>query len=80
MPRIDVASETREARTDGELLTCESATLLPLAQRHSRNLGDAIAASRGARAVARSGTGSVSDAALPGARRPRHRGSQRTEC
>ncbi|HEX4206365.1 MAG TPA: urease subunit alpha [Ktedonobacteraceae bacterium] len=33
-PRIDVDPETYEVRADGELLTCEPATILPLAQRY----------------------------------------------
>lgn len=33
-PRIDVDPETYEVRADGELLTCEPATVLPLAQRY----------------------------------------------
>jgi len=33
-PRIDVDPETYEVRADGELLVCEPATLLPLAQRY----------------------------------------------
>ena len=34
MPRIDVDPETYAVRADGELLTCEPATSLPLAQRY----------------------------------------------
>jgi urease subunit alpha len=34
MPRIEVDSETYEVRADGELLTCEPATILPMAQRY----------------------------------------------
>ena len=34
LPQIEVDSETYEVRADGELLTCEPATLLPLAQRY----------------------------------------------
>jgi len=34
LPRIDVDSETYEVRADGELLTCEPATILPMAQRY----------------------------------------------
>lgn len=33
-PKIDVDPETYEVHADGELLTCESATVLPLAQRY----------------------------------------------
>jgi urease subunit alpha len=33
-PRIDVDPETYEVRADGELLTCEPARELPLAQRY----------------------------------------------
>jgi urease subunit alpha len=33
-PRIEVDSETYEVRADGELLTCEPATVLPMAQRY----------------------------------------------
>ncbi|HUA18754.1 MAG TPA: urease subunit alpha [Bryobacteraceae bacterium] len=33
-PRIEVDSETYEVRADGELLTCQPATTLPLAQRY----------------------------------------------
>ena len=34
LPRIDVDPETYEVRADGTLLTCEPATVLPLAQRY----------------------------------------------
>ena len=34
LPRIDVNPETYEVRADGELLTCEPADVLPLAQRY----------------------------------------------
>jgi urease subunit alpha len=34
MPRIDVDPETYEVRADGELLTCEPATTLPMTQRY----------------------------------------------
>ena len=34
VPRIDVDPETYEVRADGELLTCEPASELPLAQRY----------------------------------------------
>jgi urease subunit alpha len=33
-PRIEVDPETYEVRADGELLTCEPARVLPLAQRY----------------------------------------------
>src|SRR5690606_38370805 len=33
-PRIDVDAETYQVRADGMLLTCEPATVLPLAQRY----------------------------------------------
>jgi urease subunit alpha len=33
-PHIDVHPETYEVRADGELLTCEPATVLPMAQRY----------------------------------------------
>jgi urease subunit alpha len=33
-PRIEVDSQTYEVRADGQLLTCEPATVLPLAQRY----------------------------------------------
>jgi urease subunit alpha len=34
LPRIDVDPETYEVRADGELLVCEPATMLPMAQRY----------------------------------------------
>ena len=34
LPHMEVDAETYEVRADGELLTCEPATLLPLAQRY----------------------------------------------
>ncbi len=34
MPRIEVDPETYEVRADGELLTCEPASVLPMAQRY----------------------------------------------
>jgi urease subunit alpha len=34
LPSIDVDPETYAVRADGELLTCEPATVLPLAQRY----------------------------------------------
>jgi len=34
LPKIDVDPETYEVRADGELLTCEPATVLPMAQRY----------------------------------------------
>ncbi|PAX59733.1 urease subunit alpha [Brunnivagina elsteri] len=34
MPNIEVDAETYEVRADGELLTCEPATILPMAQRY----------------------------------------------
>ena len=34
MPRMEVDAETYEVRADGELLTCEPATVLPMAQRY----------------------------------------------
>ncbi|HQU16900.1 MAG: urease subunit alpha [Chromatiales bacterium 21-64-14] len=34
LPRIDVDPQTYEVRADGELLTCEPASVLPLAQRY----------------------------------------------
>jgi urease subunit alpha len=34
LPQIEVDSETYEVRADGELLTCEPATVLPMAQRY----------------------------------------------
>jgi len=33
-PQMEVDPETYEVRADGELLTCEPATLLPMAQRY----------------------------------------------
>jgi urease subunit alpha len=33
-PKIEVDPETYEVRADGELLTCEPAEVLPLAQRY----------------------------------------------
>jgi urease subunit alpha len=33
-PKIEVDSQTYEVRADGMLLTCEPATVLPLAQRY----------------------------------------------
>ena len=33
-PKIDVDAQTYEVRADGVLLTCEPATVLPLAQRY----------------------------------------------
>jgi urease subunit alpha len=33
-PNIDVDPETYEVRADGVLLTCEPATVLPMAQRY----------------------------------------------
>ena len=33
-PKIEVDSQTYEVRADGELLTCEPADVLPLAQRY----------------------------------------------
>ena len=33
-PKLEVDPETYEVRADGELLTCESATILPMAQRY----------------------------------------------
>jgi urease subunit alpha len=35
LPVIEVDPQTYEVRADGELLTCEPATILPLAQRYS---------------------------------------------
>jgi len=35
MPKITVDPETYEVRADGELLTCEPAKVLPLAQRYN---------------------------------------------
>jgi len=34
LPKIDVNPETYEVRADGQLLTCEPADVLPLAQRY----------------------------------------------
>ena len=34
MPNLEVNPETYEVRADGELLTCEPATVLPMAQRY----------------------------------------------
>jgi urease subunit alpha len=34
LPKIEVDSQTYEVRADGELLVCEPATELPLAQRY----------------------------------------------
>ncbi|MEM1314749.1 MAG: amidohydrolase family protein, partial [Pseudomonadota bacterium] len=34
LPKIEVHPETYEVRADGELLTCEPATVLPMAQRY----------------------------------------------
>jgi urease subunit alpha len=34
MPRITVDPETYAVHADGELLTCEPATIVPLAQRY----------------------------------------------
>jgi urease subunit alpha len=34
MPHIEVHPETYEVRADGVLLTCEPATVLPMAQRY----------------------------------------------
>ena len=33
-PKLEVDPETYEVRADGELLTCEPASILPLAQRY----------------------------------------------
>jgi urease subunit alpha len=33
-PQIEVDSETYEVRADGQLLTCEPARVLPMAQRY----------------------------------------------
>ena len=33
-PHVEVDPETYEVRADGELLTCEPATVLPMAQRY----------------------------------------------
>ena len=35
LPKISVDAETYEVRADGELLTCEPASVLPLAQRYA---------------------------------------------
>jgi urease subunit alpha len=34
LPEISVDSQTYEVRADGELLTCEPASVLPMAQRY----------------------------------------------
>jgi urease subunit alpha len=34
LPQMEVDPETYEVRADGELLTCEPATVLPMAQRY----------------------------------------------
>jgi urease subunit alpha len=34
LPAISVNADTYEVRADGELLTCEPATVLPMAQRY----------------------------------------------
>jgi urease subunit alpha len=34
LPKMEVDPETYEVRADGELLTCEPATVLPMAQRY----------------------------------------------
>jgi urease subunit alpha len=34
MPNIEVDPQTYEVRADGELLTCEPASILPLAQKY----------------------------------------------
>ncbi|HWE60561.1 MAG TPA: urease subunit alpha, partial [Chloroflexota bacterium] len=34
LPRIEVNPDTYEVRADGELLTCEPAAVLPMAQRY----------------------------------------------
>jgi urease subunit alpha len=34
LPRIEVDPETYEVRADGELLSCEPAKVLPMAQRY----------------------------------------------
>jgi urease subunit alpha len=34
LPQMEVDPETYEVRADGNLLTCEPATVLPLAQRY----------------------------------------------
>jgi urease subunit alpha len=33
-PTIDVDAQTYQVRADGQLLTCEPATILPMAQRY----------------------------------------------
>ncbi len=35
LPKLEVDPETYEVRADGEVLTCEPAASLPLAQRYS---------------------------------------------
>jgi len=34
LPKVEVDPETYEVRADGELLTCEPAEVLPMAQRY----------------------------------------------
>ena len=34
LPKVEVNPETYEVRADGELLTCEPASVLPMAQRY----------------------------------------------
>ena len=34
LPQIEVDAQTYEVRADGQLLTCEPASVLPLAQRY----------------------------------------------
>ncbi len=34
MPKVEVDPETYQVHADGELLTCEPATVLPMAQRY----------------------------------------------
>jgi len=34
LPQIEVDPETYQVKADGELLTCEPATVLPMAQRY----------------------------------------------
>jgi urease subunit alpha len=34
LPRIEVDPDTYEVRADGQLLTCEAAQILPMAQRY----------------------------------------------
>jgi urease subunit alpha len=34
LPKVEVDAQTYEVRANGELLTCEPATVLPLAQRY----------------------------------------------